>query len=126
MKFQNITSKRQVKESIEAEQITVSPQAGYNPITQGWNIKNGKWGHEYVLRQSRTDRTHYCISAVCLDPYDIPFSIEFATEQKPNSIVEVLRAEKGSRTYKSDKMLKWTKPIALLASTLIQHGYCKG
>lgn len=126
MKFQNITSQKQAKEFIEAEQITVSPREGYNPLAKEWRIKNVRWGHEYVIAQSSLDKNRYSIYSICRDISDIPFTIEFITEQKPESIVEVLWARKNSRTYQTEDKLKWTKPIALLASTIIQHGYCNG
>ena len=124
MKFQNITSQKQAKESIEAEQITVSPRDGYTPGAKEWHVRYGRWGHEYVIAQSSLDKNRYSIYSICRDISDIPFTIEFITEQKPESIVEVLWARKNSRTYQTEDKLKWTKAIALFASTLIQHGYC--
>ena len=126
MKFQNITSQKQAKESIEAEQITVSPRDGYTPGAKEWHVRYGRWGHEYVIAQNSKCPNRYGIRSICSDPADIPFNIEFITEQKPGSMVEVLWAEKNFRTYRTDDKLKWTKPIALLASTIIQHGYCNG
>lgn len=129
MKFQNATSRRQAQDFVKNEEIIVEQREGGSTISSApaWLIKNGRWGHEYTLTQDIENLNKYSIIAICSDPYDTPFTIEFTTEQKPHGIVEVLSANKGwsNRICKTDRTLKWTLPVITMASALIQHGYCK-
>lgn len=129
MKFQNATSKQQAQDFVKNEKIIVEQREGGSAISgaPAWLIKNGRWRHEYELTQDKDDPNRYSVSAWCSDPSDIPFTVTFTTEQKPRGIVEVLSAGKGwrNRICKTDRTLKWTLPVITMASTLIQHGYCK-
>lgn len=129
MKFQNVTPRKDVENYITESEITIERKDGGSTFTGAptWYIKNGRWGHEYQLTQDIENPNKYGISAICSDPYDTPFTIEFTTEQKPNSVVEVLSAVKGfhSRRCTSDRTLQWTRAVTLFISTLIQYGYCK-
>lgn len=128
MKFQNVTSKQQIMDFIKNEHITIKQREGGSTFTGAaeWYIKDGHWGHEYVITQDKQMPNRYMLSAMCSDAYDIPFQIVFTTEAKPKSVVEVEYGKKGlrSRTYRTDSGLKWTKAIVLLVSAIIQHGYC--
>lgn len=129
MKFQNVTTRKGAKNYITEAGVIIERKAEGSTFAGAptWYIKNGRWGHEYTLTQDIENLNKYSIIAICSDPYDTPFTIEFTTEQKPRSFVEVLSAVKGfhARRCKSERSLQWTRNVTLFISTLIQHGYCK-
>lgn len=129
MKFQNVTTRKGAKNYITEAGVIIERKAEGSTFAGAptWYIKNGRWGHEYILTQDIEKLNKYSIIAICSDPYDTPFTIEFTTEQKPNGFVEVLSAVKGfhARRCKSERSLQWTRPVTLFISTLIQYGYCK-
>ena len=119
-KIINITSKEHFIDYIEQCGQKIFEVPCQSKCKKVWNIKD-RFGNEWnLIFEGRADEWKIC--NVCNYPCDIPFCVEFLSCGKE---VEIMRAQKAGRNYKSDRFLKQFSHLMLMANSYIQFGYIK-
>lgn len=119
-KFRNVATKEDFKKSNEWADRKICLVEHPSKIQKVWNVKD-RFGNEWnIIFSGRVDEWRIC--NVCNYPCDIPFSVEFLSHDRE---IEIVRAQKAGRNYKSDRFLKQFNQLVLMVNCYNIYGYLR-
>lgn len=119
-KFRNVTSKEDFEKSNEWSGRKVCKSDSLSKVNKVWNVKD-RFGNEWIII-FKEQSNEWEMYNVCNFPCDIPFNIQFRLLGRE---VEIVKAQKANRHYKSDRLLKQFTRLVLMANCYYVFGYLK-